>query len=76
MMTQAARDGGNEVFLASRGVRDRYGGRSQMWLHRKLNDPASGFPQPIYIGRLRYWRLSDLLEFERKSAVASTRDRG
>ena len=59
----------NEVFLRSPDVRRRYGNCSAMWLHRRVKDPASGFPQPITIGRFKYWRLSDLVAFERAAAA-------
>jgi predicted DNA-binding transcriptional regulator AlpA len=44
-------------------VRERFGGVSDMWIHRRLHDD-SGFPRPLYIGRLRFWRLSELIEWE------------
>jgi predicted DNA-binding transcriptional regulator AlpA len=44
-------------------VRERFGGVSDMWIHRRLND-QSGFPRPLYIGRLRFWRLSELMAWE------------
>lgn len=34
---------------------------SIMTLWRWLNDPAKGFPAPIYIGRRRYWREADVI---------------
>ena len=57
-----------EVFLSARLVRQRYGDASQMWLWRRLNDPKSDFPQPILIGERRYWRLSELVWWERSRA--------
>ena len=32
-----------------------------MTLWRKLNAEESDFPKPIYIGRVRYWKESDVL---------------
>lgn len=52
------------VYIGARQVRARYGNVSDMWLWRKLHDAASGFPQPIYFGRTRMWRLSDLEAWE------------
>ena len=49
-------------------VRQRYGGVSTMWLERRLKNPESGFPKPIYIGRRRYWRLEELVAWERSLA--------
>ena len=57
--------GDGERFLPSTAVCARYGGRSAMWLHRTLTtDPA--FPRPVYLGRgrLRFWRLSELVAWE------------
>ena len=51
-------------------VRARYGDVSAMWVERRLRD-ESGFPKPHYIGRLRFWRLSDLIAWER--ALPQTR---
>ena len=50
-------------FLPARKVWERYGVTS-MTLHRWLADPRLEFPAPIYLGRFRYWRLTDLLRFE------------
>ena len=60
---RASGDDPADVLLRSAAVRRRYGNCSDMWLHRRLNDD-SGFPKPIYLGRLRYWRLSDLIAWE------------
>jgi hypothetical protein len=35
-----------------------------MTLWRWLKDSDLKFPQPMRIGRLRYWRLSDLVAWE------------
>jgi predicted DNA-binding transcriptional regulator AlpA len=43
----------------------RYGGVSHMWLERRLkNDPK--FPRPRYFGRLRFFKISELEEYERQ----------
>lgn len=55
----------DESFLPSRRVRARYG-VTDMSLWRWWHDPAKGFPAPVYIGRYRYWRLSDLQAFEQR----------
>jgi hypothetical protein len=59
-------DPADDILLRSAAVRRRYR-CSDMWLHRRLHDD-SRFPRPIYIGRDRYWRLSDLLAWERAQA--------
>jgi predicted DNA-binding transcriptional regulator AlpA len=53
-----------EQFLPARQVWERYG-VTQMCLWRWLKDADLKFPQPMRIGRLRYWRLSDLAAWER-----------
>jgi predicted DNA-binding transcriptional regulator AlpA len=54
---------GAEQFLPARRVWERYGVTS-MTLWRWLKDADLKFPQPMRIGRLRYWRLSDLVSWE------------
>jgi hypothetical protein len=54
-------------------VRSRYGGVSDMWVERRLKGDL-GFPKPVYISKRRYWRLDDLITWERslaRSAVSS-----
>jgi predicted DNA-binding transcriptional regulator AlpA len=50
-------------FLPARSVWERYGVTS-MTLWRWVSDPSLGFPAPVYLGRFRYWRLADLLQWE------------
>ena len=51
------------VWLSTNQVLARYGGRSQMWLWRKIrNDPK--FPRPVHFGRLQFFRLADLEAYE------------
>lgn len=57
-----------ELIQASQ-VRARYGDVSDMWLHRRLHDD-SNFPRPIYIAKRRYWRLADLVAWERACAAS------
>ena len=57
----------DEIHLPARKVWERYGVTS-MSLYRWLKDQEMNFPKPIYIGRFRYWRLSDLVEWERRRA--------
>jgi hypothetical protein len=60
-----------DVLLRALQVRKRYGDCSDMWLHRRLHDD-SGFPKPVYLGPVRYWRLSDLLAWEAARAEQPT----
>jgi predicted DNA-binding transcriptional regulator AlpA len=65
--TYAPTDGG---YLTAVQVRARYGGRSDMWLWRRLEaDPH--FPKPMRVSGYRYWRLSELLKWEEQNAKAS-----
>jgi predicted DNA-binding transcriptional regulator AlpA len=53
-----------EQFLPARRVWERYG-VSEQSLWRWIHDEKLDFPPPIYIRRFRYWRLSDLIAWER-----------
>jgi hypothetical protein len=46
-----------------------------MALWRWLRDPAMGFPQPVYFGRLRFWRLNVLERWERGEEISTPRRR-
>jgi predicted DNA-binding transcriptional regulator AlpA len=46
--------------IPSAALRDLCGGVSDMTVWRWLNNPAMNFPQPIYIGRRRYWKEADV----------------
>ena len=61
-----------EQFLPARRVWERYGVTS-MTLWRWLKDADLKFPHPMRIGRLRYWRVSDLVEWERSASRARGR---
>jgi predicted DNA-binding transcriptional regulator AlpA len=64
--------GDDRVFLPASQVWGRYG-VSEMSINRWLRNPKLNFPKPIYIGRFRYWRLSDLTRWERERAAGSGR---
>lgn len=44
-------------------VCEMFGGITTMTLWRWLNNPDMNFPRPIYIGRQRFWRESELLDY-------------
>ena len=72
---QGNRDSGDDdpaadVLLRAAAVRRRYGGASDMWIHRRLND-NTGFPRPIYLGTIRHWRLSWSFASSRKAITCS-----
>lgn len=62
----------DSYYLRAAEVRQRYGGVSDMWIWRNLNDTHSTFPKPRYFGRRRFWLLSDLIEWETAQAGKST----
>jgi hypothetical protein len=52
------------VFISAKQLRNRYGARSAMWLHRrKMSD--SDFPKPTLIGRLNFYKITDVEAYER-----------
>jgi predicted DNA-binding transcriptional regulator AlpA len=55
----------NAVYVNAPQVRARYGGVSDMTLWRWLRDKELGFPKPSRINRMRYWKVSELIEWER-----------
>lgn len=62
----------DDVFLSARQVRNRFGGISDMALHRWLHDDRIGFPKPIVIGTRRFWKLEDLQAFEKRCVSRKT----
>jgi predicted DNA-binding transcriptional regulator AlpA len=62
MLSAAEKETVTDRFLPARQVCDRYG-VSEMWVWRRLKDD-SGFPRPIMISGRRFWRLSELEEWE------------
>jgi len=64
-------DHAGDLFLSSAQVRARYGQVSDMWLYRREKDETSHFPRPIRIQGRKYWRLSDLVAYERRLETAA-----
>ena len=63
-------------YLTAPKVQARYG-VSDMSIYRWCKNPAMQFPQPIYFGRMRFWRIDELEAWERAQAAKSrafTRD--
>lgn len=52
------------VWITAKQVCERYGGRSLMWLWRKVRDDAN-FPRPAYFGRLQFFKMEELEAYER-----------
>ena len=59
-----------EIYLTAPQVRQRFGGKSDMWLWRILRDEPR-FPRPVVIRNQRYFPLSELVAFEHESRGAS-----
>jgi hypothetical protein len=70
----------DDSYVDSAWVRKRFGGRSEMWLYRRLNedDEERRLPPPdLEIAGRQYWRLlSTLLPWERRLASQPVRRRG
>ena len=49
--------------IQAASVRQMCGGISDMTLWRWLDNPEMDFPRPIYIGRRRFWRESDVIQW-------------
>jgi predicted DNA-binding transcriptional regulator AlpA len=62
----------SDSFLPASGVWRRYGVTS-MTLHRWLADAELDFPRPFYLGRFRFWRISELAAWESKQPRVSTK---
>lgn len=60
----------DDVLVPDPEVCKRYS-RSKMSLWRWDQDPALGFPKPLYIQGRKYRRLSELREWERKQQTAA-----
>jgi predicted DNA-binding transcriptional regulator AlpA len=59
-----------DIYLKAAQVRRRFGGVSDMWIHRRMRDAALPFPAPTHFGGLRFWRLVDLEAWESASKTA------
>jgi hypothetical protein len=64
--------GAEDSFLPAMAVCGRYQITS-MSLHRWLADEDMAFPKPLYFGRFRYWRVSELVAWERSRPRTSHR---
>lgn len=57
------------VWITAKQVCERYGGRSLMWLWRKLHDDAN-FPRATYFGRIQFFSVAELEAYERRCAAS------
>ena len=60
----------NTTFLTGPQVQARYQ-KSHVSIWRWMNDARMGFPAPLKINRLNYWKLSDLEEWEAQQAAGA-----
>ena len=58
------------VYISAPQVCDRYGGVSHMWLERILKRDAT-FPRPTKFGRWRFFKIEELVAWERQTAAKS-----
>jgi len=57
--------------IKAQDLRALCGGISDMTLWRWLNDQSLDFPRPIYLGRRRYWRETEVLAWLDAREVAA-----
>jgi predicted DNA-binding transcriptional regulator AlpA len=62
-----SRGAAQDIFLTGPQVQRRYQ-KSHVSIWRWINDETLGFPPPLKINRLNYWRLADLEAWEAKQA--------
>jgi predicted DNA-binding transcriptional regulator AlpA len=63
----------DDTLIPTPQVRARYGGVSHMWIERRLVDDPT-FPKPVYIANRRFWRVAELVAWERELATRNTRE--
>jgi predicted DNA-binding transcriptional regulator AlpA len=61
-------DDGTSSLVPARKVQDRYD-IADRTLDRWLINPALNFPKPVIINKRRYWRVSELVAWERQRAA-------
>lgn len=49
--------------LPSAAVKELFGGISDMTIWRWERDETLGFPKPVRIRRMKFWRANELAEF-------------
>jgi predicted DNA-binding transcriptional regulator AlpA len=65
-IARRTRQSDNSEFLTSGQLMARYG-VSHMWLRRRMEQ--DDFPKPSYFGRLRFWRRTEVEQWERSKAA-------
>ena len=54
----------SETYITAPQLRVRFGGRSDMWLWRLLNDEQANFPRPVMVRGVRYFQLLEVQQWE------------
>jgi predicted DNA-binding transcriptional regulator AlpA len=70
--TYTASDSQGAVFITAAQLRERFGGMSHMFIERLLKrDP--NFPRPVTLAgsMFRFWKLDDVIEWERRAVKQS-----
>ena len=63
-----------ETYLTAPQLRKRFGGRSDVWLWRLLNDHRANFPKPVIVRSQRYFPLSEIEAWEECNRVQSKQE--
>jgi hypothetical protein len=61
------------VYISRTQLQNRWGGVSHMWIERRLKDNPD-FPKPKFMGRLRFWKISELEAYERSCATSRVKE--
>lgn len=56
------------VYISVSQICARYGGRTRMWFERLYRDD-SDFPRAFVLRKIRYFRLADVIAWERRRAA-------
>jgi predicted DNA-binding transcriptional regulator AlpA len=63
-----------ETYITAPQLRQRFGGRSDVWLWRLLNDERANFPKPVVVRRCRYFPLSEIEAWEASNRAPSKQE--
>ena len=64
----------SETYITAPQLRKRFGGRSDVWLWRLLNDEQANFPRPVIVRRCRYFPLSEIEAWEASNRAVSKQE--
>ena len=63
-----------ETYITAPQLRERFGGRSDPWLWRLLNDERANFPKPLKVRGKRYFPLSEIEAWEASNCAVSKQE--